>query len=308
MNAGNLAFTTRPDTPENTCPRSRLQEPALLLDSHVHFQNEFSWEPFLRASAKNFTTARHNLNLGGNSPGCLVMTEIAGINAFRLLSEGIVDLSPFGWMIEHTEEPCTLLLYRRDGERIFLVAGRQINSLERLEVLALGTTREFTENRPIGELIIEIAELGATAVLPWGVGKWLGRRGHIIRSLINAGDRLRFYLGDNGGRPAFSPKPRLLRMGEARGIAVLPGSDPLPLASQEARAASCGVVMTNWNEPGRPMEWIRDQLAKSNRSPQMFGSFSSMSFALRSQVALRLPKKKKNQPAKSLQHRDLPLT
>ena len=62
------------------------------------------------------------------------------------------------------------------------------------------------------------------AVLAWGVGKWLFKRGKIIRQLIETYDSPYLLLGDNSGRPSFWPTPNLFKQAKLLNIPIINGS------------------------------------------------------------------------------------
>jgi hypothetical protein len=175
----------------------------------------------------------------------------------------------------------------RDGsETVIIVAGRQIVTAERLEVLAVGCVDEFPDGKPIRDVMCAVADCGALPVVPWGFGKWLGARGRIVRSLVET-PPVTFSLGDNGGRAALLPRPPLLGVAERRGIPVLLGSDPLPLAPEVTRAGSCGFVVADWATTARPAELLVRRLRSLRRTPAVFGDLNTLHGFVRSQLELR---------------------
>ena len=111
------------------------------------------------------------------------------------------------WKIHPTEEPLSLIAKNERDETLVMIAGRQITTIEGLEVLALITNQEFKERRAITEIIQTIRHVGALPVVPWGFGKWMGRRGRHLKRLLTEVKNSDFFLGDNGGRPRFLPRP-----------------------------------------------------------------------------------------------------
>ena len=135
----------------------------------------------------------------------------------------------------------------------------------------------------------------ALPVLPWGFGKWLGICGPLIAEEIATARPGELFLGDNSGRPAMSPRPRLFARAEARGLAVLPGSDPLPFAGgREGRAlwlrargaVRCGgAVRRDWRA-----------LTGLSASPEPFGRLERWSTFVHRQIAMQLGKRRRARP------------
>ena len=92
-----------------------------------------------------------------------------------------------------------MLAHGPAGETLVLVAGRQIQTLEGLEALALGTDSEFPDGLELTAALAEVRASGALAVLPWGFGKWWFRRGQLARKAIDSAAANEFFLGDNRG-------------------------------------------------------------------------------------------------------------
>jgi hypothetical protein len=259
----------------------------LLVDGHVHFHRCFRWADFLDAAARNFSRARENRHDGADCPGCLLFTESAGAEAFQSLMSRCPAGPADGWQPQRTDEPDSILLRHADGDLIIVVSGRQIVTAERLEVLSIGTATTIPDGQPIHAVLRSVMRDDAVAVLPWGAGKWWGRRGRVITELIEARRDLHFHLGDNGGRTRWLPGPSLFQTADERGIPVLGGSDPLPLPGQVTRAGSYGFVLDDWRETSRPSNVIKERLRALTESPASFGTLSSPWEMLRSQMGLR---------------------
>ena len=97
----------------------------------------------------------------------------------------------------------------------------------------------------------------------------------------------RFFLGDNGGRPRVASAPRLFRLAEERGIAVLPGSDPLPFPGQVRKVGGYGFVLTGDVVPERPAAGLKRILAGLTQSPPSFGRRESLPGFVRSQLGMQ---------------------
>jgi hypothetical protein len=138
----------------------------------------------------------------------------------------------------------------KSDKLIYLAPARQVNTAGRLEMLLLGCDKELEDKQPANDLIDQYAD-DYVLISPWGVGKWLGKRGRVLIDLINYSSKP-FFLGDNGGRPFFWPVPHfkfmnLLLKGKKtkwvkKALPVFNGSDPLPVSGEISRVGSYGVT------------------------------------------------------------------
>ncbi|NNE43113.1 MAG: hypothetical protein HKN12_02805, partial [Gemmatimonadetes bacterium] len=191
------------------------------------------------------------------------------------------------WAVDHLDEAESVVVSAGD-RRMTVVAGRQIVTAERLEVLAIGLDDLPEDGAALGATIDRVNDDGAFPVVPWGFGKWSGARGAIVRELIRTSRPGRFCVGDNGGRPAAGVRPRLFDTAEARNIPVIPGSDPLPFPDQEERAGTYGFVMPQALDPRRPAHALKEWLRGLRTSPLAFGQLESLPRFLRAQVGMQM--------------------
>jgi hypothetical protein len=162
-----------------------------------------------------------------------------------------------------------------DKEGLYIVAGRQIKTKENLEILALGAIQDFDERAPLETLIGQIGYSGALPVIPWGVGKWIGRRGKVIKDLQGKRDLPPFFLGDNRNRPIFWPRPNLFSQGEEKGLSVLPGTDSLPFPSEVWQIGKFGFKIHGPIDPEYPFRDIKKLLLDPLARPQVYGSLEN---------------------------------
>lgn len=218
----------------------------VLVDGHVHIYECFAPAAVFDAAAQNFAAAAQSLGCAGGYDAVLCLVESRHerfLEDVRTGRQGRTWRGPQGiWELEPSAEPEALAV-RRGGERLYLFAGRQLVTRERLEVLALGTTAELPEDEPIETTLEAIHDVGAAAVLPWGVGKWLGARGAVVARVLAEPKYGHVFLGDNGNRLALGPEPKHLAGARRDGRRVLPGTDPLPLPGEEARVGSYGCAI-----------------------------------------------------------------
>jgi hypothetical protein len=271
----------------------------ILVDGHVHVHSAFSWDGVLAAAASNFGRARSRSGLAEPGTGCLMLTESAGVHAFRSLRDRPAVVESAGWRAAPAEHEGAITLRRADGWTMWIVAGRQVVAAEDLEVLALACDRELPDGLPLRDVLQAVVDAGGVPVIPWGFGKWWFGRGRLLRKLIEEADRPRFFLGDNGGRPRLGAAPPLFALAREHGILVLPGSDPLPFPGQDARVGSYGFTLAGQDPvPGTPPDaWVRTALARLDRQPPVFGGREGVIRFVRSQVGMQLVKRRRRRAA-----------
>ena len=178
----------------------------------------------------------------------------------------------------------------RDRFPIVVVAGRQIPTRERLEILAVGTRREFEEGQPTRGLIQRVAQTGALPVVPWGAGKWMGERGQLVDGLIRSSELPLFFLGDSGNRPVFWPRPTHFRRAEEEGIKILSGSDPLPFSGETKRVGSFGVALKGSLDAETPAQDLKRRVLNPSTVLHQFGSGETPLRFIRNQLRMQFRK------------------
>ncbi len=163
-------------------------------------------------------------------------------------------------------------LLREQGHKdIFLFAGRQVITRERLEILALTTDMEIPDGLPVHDVIDRINRADAIAVLSWAPGKWFGGRGKIVNRLLEDYSPHELQLGDTTLRPWCWLEPLLMRKGIKSGFSVLAGSDPLPFAGEEVMM---GRYVSGWQmefDFHDPVGSVRNYLKESGKCPERIG-------------------------------------
>ncbi len=216
-------------------------------DSHVHVY------PFYDLAAQ-FDAAMRNLPRADIQLLCL--TERQGQREFQALRNG--DRKAEGWSIEPTEEAESLRARGVPGE-IILLAGRQIVTAENLEVLALGRDLDIPDGRPLSDTLARVRDGDAIPVLPWGLGKWWGRRGTFVQNCLDTARPGDLTFADTCLRPAVFPEPALLRSARSRGFSILHGSDPLPRPHEETLTGRWATVWesADWDASHPAAAWRR---------------------------------------------------
>lgn len=252
--------------------------PYLLIDAHVHLHGDVLTA--LRAAAANLAKATAR----ADAVGVLLLAEIAGTDRFGALraeaERGDTALTIAGagclWWCGAPQLP------------LLLIAGRQVVTAERIELLVLGTERMLDDGIPLDAGLRWCDAVGALPVLPWGVGKWIGRRGRIVAQALARRQASGPLLGDNAGRPAFWRVP-IFAEARRRGVPILPGSDPLPVRDGAAATGGFGLGMEVALDPANPRGSVLAAL-RAEATPRVpIGRVRPIGRILAEQLALRLP-------------------
>jgi hypothetical protein len=258
----------------------------LRADTHVHFHPCFEEGPFLDAAADSLSTESWT---GDQVSAALCLTESHGDNWFARLAqlEEGDELAGTHWRLLKTAEENSVIVADERGRKLAVIAGRQIVCRERLEVLALGYSRDPEDGRPIEAVLREVSQAGAVPVLPWGFGKWTGARGEIVRGLID-NPPCEFAVGDNGGRLGILGEPELIAAARRKGFCVLPGTDPFPFPWDSRRVGSFGVEWRAALDPGTPFRSLKALIDEQGQTGERFGRLESLPAFVRNQVAIQL--------------------
>lgn len=239
----------------------------VIADTHVHLYPCHDAGALLRAGWDHLTA---NLSAEERSTAhrVLCLTERHDCRAFAAIDQGQLLPAPFtvsgrgeGWL--HLDDA--------EGRTLTLVAGRQINTAERIEILALGADLDLPDGAPIRDVIPRVRSSGAVPVIAWAPGKWFFQRGKTVAALVadaRAGD---FLLGDSTLRPRGWPRPTLMGWAAGRGIGTVCGSDPLPFAGEEPRAGTYAVRWDGAWDSARPGDSLRALLAAPPEALQPAG-------------------------------------
>lgn len=236
----------------------------IAIDSHVHFHSA-------AGAMEALHIAKDKLALAAGSIGVVMLAERQGFDVLDEIRPSLVA----------TAEPEALWL--DDSRSLLILAGRQVITSEKLEVLALATTAKLPDGLPAEEVVARLDAADAIVTLPWGVGKWIGKRGALIDRLIAAARPGRLFLGDNGGRPSFWPVHQF-----KGGLPVLSGSDPLPLPGWPRAVASLASVIEADLSPDAPASSLKMALRDPATGIARMGSLAGPIRFVTEQTKLRL--------------------
>lgn len=256
----------------------------ILIDGHVHFYPSARLDRILAGAGPNLA----EIGAAGTDY-VLCLTETARDTAFAALRTG--QGVPEGWRIDLPErDEAALCLSGPDGAWLLVIAGRQIVTAEGLEVLGLCTDARIEDGLPVRDVLARLDAAEVPAVLPWGLGKWIGRRGALVRQLIEEGN-LPFSLGDNAGRPVGWPRPPTFALARDRGRAILPGTDPLPVPGAEDAIGRFGFALPGRLDPSAPARDLASRLRTLKGQPEVLGTRRTWPRVIAEQIALRRHKR-----------------
>jgi len=267
--------------------------PLIIIDTHVHLYDCFELSTFLDSAYRNCQTHATQQQHHGPFLGVLLLTESSWDHWFQRLvtfAEQNTTISHHDsnpWRFEHTNEDFTLFAQSTNGEKLLIVAGRQIVTKEKFEVLALMTGQTFQDGLTIEESIKHVKKCGGIPVIPWAFGKWWGTRGKNLTELIQSLVINDVFLGDNSGRPKFLPYPGQFTLAKAQGIRILPGSDPLPLPSEDWRPCSVGLSFANVLDYESPGAHLKSILQDANTSLTPYFQHEPFYRFIKNQVAMK---------------------
>lgn len=236
----------------------------IAIDAHVHLHNAADAGEALRVAAERLVGSEDRI-------GVIMLAERQGFDVFKTLRQELVA----------TEEDESL--WSNTGRQLLVLAGRQIVSAEKLEILALATSARLPDGLPAERIVAEMDAADAIVALPWGVGKWLGKRGALVDRLIAAARPGRLFLGDNGGRPGFWPVPQF-----SSGLPVLAGSDPLPLPGWWKSIGSLASTIDADISTEMPASSLKAALRETGRRIDHMGNLAGTIRFVIDQTRLRL--------------------
>lgn len=270
-----------------------------LVDAHVHIYDCYDLEDLLDAAVTNFYNAASVLGAKSGSTGVLLLSESSGYNYYRQLRDSSIAEPPAGSSSVHRWKfaplpsgECGLCCTREDGATLLMIAGRQIVTAEGLEVLGLMMDDLIDDGLVIHDVIELVHSAGGVVVLPWGVGKWIGRRGNIITQLIRSSKAEDVFLGDNSGRPIFW-NPLHFKEAETFGIRTMPGTDPLPFPSQASKVGGFGFHLNLGLSDTQPVLNLKAALTDRHTCIYPYGALQKMGRFFLDQLHIRVASRTK---------------
>jgi len=271
---------------------SDQQQTVIICDPHVHIYDCFDLGAILDSAFANFSAAAQANDVAQFS-AVIMLSETWTDNRFEQLSAAAEagDTLDTNWSFAKTDEAESLLATRDDGSRVLIIAGRQIVTLENLEIHALATRFKCPDGEPAANIIAQANEAESLVVAPWGFGKWWGKRGKLLNGLMDQWSTEQLLLGDNSGRPWFLPKPEQFSRAITEHRRILPGSDPLPFPGEEKRVGSVGCMLSCHLDLKKPAAGIRALLHGDAIDTTTYMQTERLLPFFRNQIGMQLRKK-----------------
>ena len=238
---------------------------SLIADTHVHLYPCYDLDHAFRRLSSNLS----RLAAGYNTESSLVavLTERHDCHFFSQLRDGTRrPLSP-SITIEASAEPdCVKICW--DGTEFYLFSGRQVITLERIEILALTVNVDIPDGLLANDIVTRIDDEGGLPVLSWAPGKWFAGRGAIVRELFRRAEPGTLLAGDTTLRPVGWATPVLMRAASRQGLRVIAGSDPLPFAGEEHYMGTYASYIDAAFDVDAPVTSLRRTLSGDRESEQ----------------------------------------
>lgn len=251
-------------------------------DCHVHVYKGFNLDLFFEAAFRNFRSI-----LGESSAiKALFLSEKDGSNFFKEAKENFA-----GANFEAKSEDQGRLLKiteKSSGDNVLVVPGYQMATKERIEIHGLFLEERIPDGLSAEETIEAAKRRGAICVIPWSLGKWIGKRERIVIELLaKHGDSI--FVGDSALRPLALFEPKVLLKARERGIRVFSGSDPLPIRGGELEAARLINIFFSDLRGGNIYESLKGAITDVGVRFTKKGSHIGLFGALNRNFALRVP-------------------
>lgn len=237
----------------------------IAVDGHVHFYPCYDIPSGFRALMLNLDELDFSVEPGqAAAVKVALLTEAKGHAFFERLGKGELAESVFDFRISGVIEDAAVAVRDRNENTLFVIAGRQIVSRERVEILALTVDVQGLDGLSVPDIIERIRAAGGVPVLSWAPGKWFFGRGRVVRHAIDSASPGGLLIGDTSLRPTIWGEPLPMRRARKRGLRIIAGSDPLPFSGEEAVMGAYGFVCDAVFDAQKPVASIRRILSSDS--------------------------------------------
>ncbi|MDR0993178.1 MAG: hypothetical protein LBN38_01210, partial [Verrucomicrobiota bacterium] len=229
----------------------------LHMDAHVHIY------PFYDLPRLLLAALDHMPRLAPTDQRALCLAERAGFTFFQALAQDELSLHSEQWRIVAWDpDGGVKIRHVPDHRDLWILSGRQTVTAEHIEICSLFSDRPVPDGQDAESTVRAIQDAGGLPALDWAFGKWLFRRGRLIRSLLQQFPPEELVLIDTAMRPPGWPAPLVYAAARRAGRALLAGTDPLP-AEDEEDIAGCyyaTLLLPPLDDPARIVAPLRRAL------------------------------------------------
>ena len=245
----------------------------LLADAHVHIYPGFNLERLFEWANSSLRALSKN----DSDLTALFFAERFDCNFFAHLKQKGNSILPAKYSLDTIEDGAVLSIFLKDSkENLLLFPGRQIVSSEKVEVLSLLCEVKIPDGKPLRECVQRILDNGALPALTWAPGKWLFKRGALVKEMVEDNSIESLFLVDTMLRFPPLSEPVLFANGRAHHRKILAGSDPLPFEGEEENIGRYGIYIGSDISVEKPRTSVRESLIRDGDSIQIVGSRSHM--------------------------------
>lgn len=260
------------------------------LDGHAHLEHEDMLPDLVENSLANMRLAAGSMRQAHPLQGMLLLAELAGQSWGSVVRSWAVSGKQFTgqstWQIRATSEYSAVICENKEGDQLCCIMGRQVNTAENIELLLFGSQKVY-EKQPLIESVTHCLQDGTLVIVPWGVGKWLGKRGQLVTDMLVDRGINGYYLGDNGNRPRFWKAVPQFKVAREKQIPLIYGSDPLFLPGEVKRVGSYGNIVPKRLNLEYPLQGLKDALDAKAAALVPYGHLQNASSFFMSQIRLR---------------------
>lgn len=261
----------------------------VLLDTHAHYHSFCGVSEFFDCAWSNFRSAAASFDEVSNFIAILCLLETRESSRFEEIRDAVQEKSAFGpWRIDTVFDGRFLAAEGEGGAKVYVVPGHQIVTNENLEVLIIGPSADVPHERPL-TFYLEQYSSSHLVIIPWGVGKWLGKRGLVLKQAMYQLAQMEYVLGDSSVRPSCWQSVAQFDDAKRLGKHILPGSDPLPVAGQQRKVGIYGAAFySNQRTEELILNFRETILGLTEGDVKHFGQLDGPFSFIYSQLLLRL--------------------
>ncbi len=238
---------------------------AIIADIHVHVRPRHDAGRLLAGATRRLRRIAARAGYPEATPA-LCLTESSAAHVYE---QWRTKELPAGWTRrEISADGMAMSLSGPDTPALWIVAGRQCATSERMEVHALGCRAAISDGMTAEQTIEAALAAGARPVMAWAVGKWMFSRGARLNALMDRFSPTQLALADSALRPVGWPTPAQFHRAQREGRPVLAGTDPLPPKGEEEVSGTFATLIPGAApDPARPAAGIVEALCSD--APRM---------------------------------------